>query len=112
MGTEKSRPFTDELTQFRVEEENHETNQTHLIHKDTEKEYMLRELTFNEISVYEKSLAEHKKRQALVDPHLTNLSSNSHFTQGSKAGKSTTCAPTSTRFTLCGNIRLAISARS
>ena len=39
-----------------------QNNQTHLAHIETEKEYMARELTFNDHNAYLKSLEEHKGR--------------------------------------------------
>ena len=52
---------------------------TFLSHKETEKEYLLRELTFNDENSYARCLEAHKKRLSLSPDHLTHLIRSTRF---------------------------------
>lgn len=65
MGADKSKPFSEELKNYKVLKELPEHNQTFLAHIETEKEYLLREHTFNDLGPYTKCLEEHRKRLAM-----------------------------------------------
>ena len=76
MGASESEPFNEELAGYKVIHRVPENNITHLSHIETDKEYLLREHTFNEDNMYKKVYNEHKQRQAISDDHLTHLGSN------------------------------------
>ena len=79
MGADKSKSFAAELAHYKVLEQLPELGHTHLAHIHTDKEYLLRELTFNDQAIYAKALDDHKKRHALYAKqggefeHLTRL---------------------------------------
>lgn len=78
MGASGSEPFNEELAGYKVIQRYPENNITHLSHIETDKEYLLREHTYNDENLYKKSYAEHKQRQAIADDHLTHLVSNGY----------------------------------
>ena len=48
MGGKESNPFKESMSQYRVEHQDNEHNLTFLTHMQTNKEYLLRELTYND----------------------------------------------------------------
>ena len=76
MGTNSSTPFNADLSMYRVSQKVPENNITYLTHIETEKEYMLRELTYNDENLYKKCLEDLERRKLIVSEHLTHLGSN------------------------------------
>ena len=112
MGAAESDAFSADLGSYRVLEKQPENNLTFLAHAETEKEYLLRELTFNDEPIYKKHLGELQRRQSVQSEHLTHLGSKPVPMQEWRARPSTTCAPMSTRSMPCGSTRSAASAPS
>ena len=91
------------MSQYQVDEQNMEHMATYLTHKQTHSEYLLRELTFNEIREFTNIEEKLKRREKVSHPRLTNLVSSMLVTQEWKSALRTRCAQTFTRSTPSGS---------
>lgn len=76
MGQNNSNPFHEGgaiMNDFQVQQKMPELFLTFLIQKSTNKEYLLRELTFNELREFSIQLEKLQKRKQISHPNLTNL---------------------------------------
>lgn len=61
------------MSEYSIEGKEAEKSLTFLTHKSSQKEYLLREQTFNDLRDFALNSERLKKRQCIREAHLTNL---------------------------------------
>jgi hypothetical protein len=113
MGGSQGNPFRvggDLMNDYTIDSKNNDLFLTYLTHKQTQKGYLLRELTFNDLREYTIHSDKIKSRKKLKNNHLTQLTRTYLINKNLRKELKITCVPISTKYTLFGNTLINLSS--